>query len=350
MKHISFIFQYLIASCSAQVAYDPAFIVGWNATPHYDSFVLAPYDIIFDSKDEYALPPRLRSPKFSMPITPHNVNLDGFAALNISGSGQFSESQLAFFVHYLVKNHQVKAHKFVVVDLREEPHGFINHDAVTFFYGPLSLKKNQSSTIILAGDQQRIRFVQASHYVLVNHITKQDGMPATKKPDIIAMQSAATEQEVATKLGIQYIRIPVTDHFRPDHNDVDEFIDLVNRLEADAWVHVKCRGGRGRTTTFMVMYDMLKNPHLSKDDFFKRQVLIHGVNFLKTSVAKGLEWKSALAVNRLQFLNCFYEYLHAPDGYTKYMENSKERHYKWSDWVRMHYPGLWDETYESIIE
>jgi hypothetical protein len=349
MKYMSLIFHYLIASCFAQVAYDPASIVGWNATPHYDSFILAPYDIIFDAKDGYILPPRLRSPRFSIPTAPHSVNLEGFKALNISGSGQFSEGQLAFLVHYLVKNHHIQARKIVMVDLREEPHGFINQDAVTFFYGPLTLKKNQPPTVILADDQQRIRFARACDYVLVNHITKQDGMPATKKPDIIAMKSAATEQDVATKLGIQYIRIPVTDHFRPDHNDVDEFIDLVNRLDDDAWIHVKCRGGRGRTTTFMAMYDMLKNPQLSKDDFFKRQVLIHGVNFLKMSVAKGHEWKSALAARRLQFLNCFYEYLHAPDGYATYMQNSKENH-RWSDWVRIHYPELLDETYESTIE
>ena len=237
-----------------------------------------------------------------------------------------------------------------MVDLREEPHGFINQDAVTFYYGPLTLKKNQPSAVILADDQQRMRFAQACNYVLVNHITKHDGMPATKKPNIIALKSAATEQEIAAKLGVQYIRISVTDHFRPDHNDVNEFINFVNSLDEDAWVHVKCRGGRGRTTTFMVMYDMLKNPQLTKDDFFKRQVLIHGVNFLKMSVAKGHEWKSALAAGRLQFLNCFYEYLHAPDGYVKYMEGSKENHYKWSDWVRIHYPGLVDETYESVIE
>lgn len=344
------ILYYFITSCLAQVAYDPASIIGWNTTLNPDSFILAPYDIIFDAKDEQAFPPRLRSPRFSMPTIPHCVNVEGFKALNISGSGQFSAGQLAFFVQYLSQNHHVKAHKFVVVDLREEPHGFINQDAVTFYYGPLTLKKNQSSSVILADDQQRIRFAQAFDYVLVNHITKQDGMPATKKPNIIVMKSAATEQDIAAKLGIQYIRIPVTDHFRPDHNDVDEFIDLVNSLDEEAWIHVKCRGGRGRTTTFMVMYDMLKNPQLSKEDFFSRQVLIHGVNFLKTLDADEPEWKWALAVGRLQFLNYFYEYLHAPDGYTKYMENSNGVRNKWSDWVRIHHLELLDETYESIIE
>lgn len=339
---IPLIFYCFIASCFAQVAYDPTYIVGWNAIPDYGGHIFAPYDIILDTKDARTLPRRLRSPRFSIPTTPHSVNLDGFKTLNISGSGQFSESQLEFFVNYLAKHHHVKAHKIVMVDLREEPHGFINNDAVTFFYGPLTLKKNQSPAVILAGDRQRINFVQACDYVSVNHAIKgSDGMPVMKKPCIVAMKSAATEQEVAIRLGIQYVRIPVTDHFRPDHNDVDDFIDLVNGLDDEAWIHVKCRGGRGRTTTFMVMYDMLKNPQLSKDDFFKRQVLIHGVNFLKILSTQEKEWKWSLSVDRLQFLNCFYEYLHTPDGYPKY---------KWSDWVRIHYPALLDETYESIIE
>lgn len=342
IKYASIILGGFIEYCCAQVSYDPHYVVGWNAMPQYDSYILSPYDIISDQPPSDTLPPRFRSPQ-SLPVElVAELSLKGKYSIRISGSGQFSEGQLAALVHYLQQNYQVKPNKIVVVDLREEPHGFINKEAVTFYYGPLTLKRNQSVATALADDWQRIQFVMAASYVLIHHITKgKDGMPNNKLPTIRAVKSVATEQEVAKKLGVQYVRIPVTDHFRPDNHEVDHFINLVNSLDLDSWLHVKCRGGKGRTTTFMVMYDMLKNPTLNKEDFFKRQVIIGGIDLSKVLLLPEKEWKRNLSMDRTIFLNRFYEYLQASDGYGKY---------KWSDWVVMHYPGSLDETYESIID
>lgn len=303
---------------------------------------MAPYDIILDAPNSQTLPAQFRSPRFLRPADDYKVLLDGFNGLKMSGSGQFSQGQLEELIKYLTKKHQVKLENFIIVDLREEPHGFINGDAVTFHYGPLTSLKNKSSHEVLASDQQRINFVRAMPYVVLNKAIKSDaGMPENKKPKVLAVKSARTEQELAAHLGVKYVRIPVTDHFRPDHNDVDQFIDFVEKLPADAWLHFKCRGGKGRTTTFMAAYDMLKNPGLPKEEFVKRQTLIHGINLSAITVSAKKGWKSSLNIDRINFIGRFYEYLHTPDGYGKR---------KWSEWVMIHYPEMVDETYQTHIE
>lgn len=342
ITYAAILFWGLINGCSAQVSYDPSSIVGWTNSPQYDSYILSPYDIILDRLESNTLPPKLRSPYFLEKPNEQTATQIGFHQLRISGSGQYSAGQLAALVQHLVENYQVKRDKIIVVDLREEPHGFINNNSVTFYYGPLSLKRNQSPATALKDDGQRIQFIRAMPYALINYLTKgEDGLPNNKVPKILAVLSAITEQQLAQALGVHYSRIPVTDHFRPNNQEVDNFIDLIESLDSQFWIHVKCRGGRGRTTTFMMLYDMLKNPTLPKDAFFKRQKMIEGSQLGKAIPILHKEWKWALAMDRAVFLDRFYGYLHARDGYGKY---------KWSQWVEIHYPGSMDETYNSIIE
>lgn len=335
-------FNFLSEICYAQVSYDPGYIVGWSGVSQYSSSIMAPYDIILDAPNSQTLPSKFRTPHcYGLAGNP-NIMLDGFKDLRMSGSAQFSQWQLEELTRYLVKNHRVKLENIIVVDLREEPHGIINGDAVTFHYGPLHALKNKSPAKVLASDQQRINMVRTMPYIILNMAIKSEaGMPENKRPMVLAVKSAMTEQELATQIGIQYVRIPVTDHFRPDHSDVDQFIDYVERLPSDAWLHFKCRGGKGRTTTFMAIYDMLKNPLLPKEEFIKRQILIHGINLSPTTISGKKSWKSSLSTDRSNFIGRFYEYLHAPNGYGKQ---------KWSHWVRIHYPGMADETYQTNIE
>lgn len=336
------IFYLLIEGCLAQVSYDPGYVVSWRGDSRYSNSIMAPYDIILDTLNSDELPARFRTPHFAKSVDHNGVRLDGFYDLKISGSNQFSQGQLEAIVEYLIRHYHVKRENIAVVDLREEPHGLINGDAVTFYYGPLYTLKNKSPDEVLVSDRQRINQVRGMPYIILNKMPVSDtGMPRNKKPMIMPVKSAMTEQELATMVGVQYIRIPVTDHFRPDHNDVDQFLDFVEKLPPGAWLHFKCRGGRGRTTTFMLMYDMLKNPSLPKEEFAKRQVLIHGTDLSMIPISGKKKWKWFLSRERFHFVERFYEYLHAADGYG---------YQKWSQWVVIHYPGMADETYQTDIE
>lgn len=123
-----------------------------------------------------------------------------------------------------------------------------------------------------------------------------------------------TEEQVVRQAGAHYWRVPVTDHMRPDDKDVDQFLSLVKKLPPQTWVHFHCRGGRGRTSTFMIMYDMVRNPKLSKKAIIDRQVYLGSLDVRRLSGSLKA-YKNPNENLRNRFINLFYEYVHAPDGY-----------------------------------
>lgn len=314
----------MLTQAQSQVAYDPSSIVGWSRGGDTDGFVLSPFDIILDATNTQTLPNNFRTPAFLKPARNNPLDVSGFNNLRISGSGQFSKDQLIAMVKYLQKTHKVTPDKLVVVDLREEPHGFINGDAVTWYYGPLSYQQFKTAEEVLESEHQRLMQLLTQNVVIINAQTKHfDGMVVNKLPRLVKRITQSNEEQLAKELGINYVRIPVTDHFMPEPKDVDQFLEFYKTLGADKWLHFKCRGGKGRTTTFMAMTDMLRNLKVNKDQFVKRQIMINGTDINRAIDVKQ-EWKTKLSKSRANFINLFYDYLHAKDGY-----GIK----KWSDWI-----------------
>ena len=90
------------------------------------------------------------------------------------------------------------------------------------------------------------------------------------------MHKAQTEEEVAKSLGMNYYRITARDHLWPAPKYVDQFVGWYKTLPKDAWLHFHCAAGAGRTTVFMVMVDMMKNPTIPLNTILDRQYLIGG--------------------------------------------------------------------------
>lgn len=60
---------------------------------------------------------------------------------------------------------------------------------------------------------------------------------------------------------------------------VNYFIDFVKNQPKDSWLHFHCKEGIGRTTTFLIMYDIMKNhKDVNLNDIIKRQVLLSGMS------------------------------------------------------------------------
>jgi protein-tyrosine phosphatase len=106
---------------------------------------------------------------------------------------------------------------------------------------------------------------------------------------------------------------------------VDRFILAVRALPADGWVHFHCRAGKGRTTTFITLYDMLRNAgRVSLEDIVHRQSLLIGdYNLLELAGQSG--WKAGLASERADFVRAFYDYARANPGGSQQM---------WSEWLK----------------
>jgi protein-tyrosine phosphatase len=102
---------------------------------------------------------------------------------------------------------------------------------------------------------------------------------------------------------------------RPLDEAVDQFIVAVRALPENAWAHFHCEAGLGRTTTFLVLYDMLRNAaRVSLEDIVCRQKLL-GYNYDVLRPTGLGNWKAPYMEDRIAFVRAFYNYARAnPNG------------------------------------
>jgi hypothetical protein len=158
-----------------------------------------------------------------------------------------------------------------LVDLRQETHGFLDDIAYSWYADNDFGNVGQPLDWIVNEEKIRLLFLEALTKARVFEITTdtsdnraQQRMIPTSYQDI-AVGTARTEEQAFDdrKIGsphssvLQYVRIPVTDHCAPDQDALKTLKDLAAEAPSDAWFHFHCHGGDGRTTTFLLLYDML---------------------------------------------------------------------------------------------
>ena len=131
-----------------------------------------------------------------------------------------------------------------------------------------------------------------------------------------------SEQELTARYGLGYKRFPVTDHRRPKDEVVQAYIDMIKELPDDTWLHIHCLAGRGRTTSFLAMLDMMRNANtMSLETIAARQENFGGLNILKP--ASETVWKYPYILERIEFFKLFY----------KYCQEVPNFDIPWADWV-----------------
>jgi hypothetical protein len=141
----------------------------------------------------------------------------------------------------------------------------------------------------------------------------------------VIVRDAKTERELVEANNAAYVQLTVTDHTRPLDEEVDRFILAVRALPENGWAHFHCEAGRGRTTTFMVLYDMLRNAaHVSLEDIVRRQKLL-GYDYDVLQPAETGSWKAPCTADRIAFVRAFYQYAHANPGGGPQL---------WSEWLK----------------
>ena len=278
------------------------FIIAFNSFPTYkiSKAETSPTHLTIDSFNKPILPRNFRKSSDKINNPPASLNLNGLNTLNISGSSQFSEEPLKLVREAIGRNIPI-----TVIDLRQESHGFINGMAVSW-----------------SNDKNNGNMGLTKEQVIVDENNKLNSIPLNKPitfynhpNEVIVPTIVENENKLVASQSMNYIRIPVTDGKLPTNDMVDYFIDSINLLPKNIWLHFHCKAGIGRTTTFMVMYDMMKNYNkVSAEDIIKRQVLLAGFS-PKTSA-------SFYSKERIDFLNKFY----------KYCKESNNFKVKWSQW------------------
>ena len=238
----------------------------------------------------------------------------GLSTLQASGSAQFSEEGLKQL------KEKLKVKKFIDVDLRQESHGFLNNLPVSWYAEHDMANLGKFLPEIEADEAQRLANAIKVGNVIAS-IVKHVGIHDKETSFPITVKTSATEGELTKSAQVQYFRIPVTDHTKPTDFAIDRFVQFVRNLPQGTWLHFHCEAGDGRTTSFMVMYDMLRNgKKVSLEDIVKRQWLLGGINLFQNPSVDS--WKYPYTKDRAEFLKYFYRYIRTGTNET------------WGNWVK----------------
>lgn len=255
--------------------------------------------LILDARNVPELPKRFR---LSDPKPNAQINWQGFANLNMIGSAQFSKAGFERVLQRLKVDH------LMVVDLRQESHGFLNGNAISWFSPHNAINANKKDAQIEKAEHSALQKLTAKESAKVQLVLKKENGRIVKAKNIeFSIHNIAAEEEYIHQQKSSYVRFYVQDFHAPNDAQVDRFIKMVTGLPANQWVYFHCRGGSGRTSTFMAIYDMMKTAkQVSFEDILARQVAIGGKDLAKMPDKHDYKYKSAQA--RLAFLKKFYEY------------------------------------------
>ena len=241
--------------------------------------------IVLDSDSKKPLPDRFRN----------------ITTLNISGSAQFTPEQVAPLKSAINKEN------IYIVDLRQESHGFVNDLAISFYDRDKDLNNGLTSTEVISTENSLLKAIKINSSL---NIYDKLG----KKLDTVTVSSVSNEDNLVTSNGLKYLRLAVKDAGIPSPLVIDEFVQFIKTKDPATHLHFHCDTGEGRTTTFMVLYQIMNNTtNLSLEQILTYQVNMGGIVLTDDS-------------NRAYFLDAFYNYVEA----------NKENNYEtaFSSWIQ----------------
>lgn len=270
----------------------------------------------FDATTENAL--ELPDPSY----VPTRQGLDG---LNISGSARPTKKQLEDLAPTLKQKSVNKP--IYVVDLRSETHAIINGHHLSQYGFQNWVNIGKSKDEIIEDEKQLVNSLKGGKitYAKIGSSTNYEPKNAVEEE----VSEALTEEELVTSLGMKYQRITALDHVFQKDAIIDDFIAFYRSLPADgAWLHFHCQAGRGRTTFFMCLYDMLRNPAVPLKDILYRQTLIGGTSMYNDGTGQA-EWRQDLFKEISVMIPVVYAYVqdNVKNGYSV----------PWSTWKKQKY-------------
>ncbi|MGI4851287.1 MAG: hypothetical protein ACRYGR_05040 [Janthinobacterium lividum] len=240
---------------------------------------------------------------------------DGLESLNMSGSAQFT--CLGFeWILAQIQQRGGQPSSLINIDLREESHCFVKGAPISHYIPGNCLNFGVSNREIEARERQWIDDLRHQPGIQIKVVLeKSDGL--FKNTDTIILENYNSYDIVSEKdfiektQGYNYVRIPIGDHTKPTDEDMIEILDLFSKVDNNQWLHFHCAGGKGRTTTLMVLYDIFinheRNPNLTLEDYVLRHYLIGGINLFARPV---IHWKADSTMARAQFIRQFHQKLY----------------------------------------
>lgn len=205
-------------------------------------------------------------------------------SLRIAGGGQPSKTTLAHLHEQLGLSIDTP---LWVIDLRQESHGYLNEDAVSWHGVANAANRGKAAESVERDEQQRlaeaidtnVQAVPMGHY-------DEAHIPYTFAE---AVTGFATERHIARKSGLGYVRIAATDMRWPEPQAIDDFVRFYRSLPQEhGWLYFHCQAGQGRTTTFMVLYEILERPDCTADEAIAHQRTLGGADLSSGARYEGI--------------------------------------------------------------
>ena len=205
-------------------------------------------------------------------------------SLRIAGGGQPSKTTLAHLHEQLSLSIDTP---LWVIDLRQESHGYLNEDAVSWHGVANAANRGKAAESVERDEQQRlaeaigtnVQAVPMGHY-------DEAHIPYTFAEGVTGF---ATERHIARKSGLGYVRIAATDMHWPEPQAIDDFVRFYRSLPQEhGWLYFHCQAGQGRTTTFMVLYELLESPDRTADEAIAHQRALGGADLSSGARYEGI--------------------------------------------------------------
>ncbi|MCE2687753.1 MAG: hypothetical protein LW595_04310 [Rickettsiales bacterium] len=223
--------------------------------------------------------------------------------INAIASAQFNEDELK-----AIKK-KYPNQKILIIDLRKESHAFINDKPISWRSQFNLDNKEKQYQQILSEEKQKVNDLKKKSQIIVSEIIKKDeknGWFSEISPIIVNVNKVETESEIAKRNGFDYKRIAIRDHSYPNKKQLTEIVSLIEKTSPKTKIYVHCAAGRGRTTTFLTIFDIIKNgKDTTLEEIFKRQYKIGGSRLDK--IDEDSKWREDLAKERLETIKSFYE-------------------------------------------
>jgi hypothetical protein len=247
------------------------------------------------------------------------VTKTGLSDLRASGGGEFTADGLKLLLTHT-------RGPVTIFDLRQETHVFVNGLPISWFATNDWANVGRPQSAIEADETARVQSLKPGSEIGVSPgVTVKKPGVGTGALEHVTVKHASTERDIVESNKVDYVRLTVTDHARPLDEEVDRFILAVRALPENGWAHFHCEAGRGRTTTFMALYDMLRNANrVTLEDIARRQKFL-GYDYDVLQPAGPGSWKAPYTDDRIAFVRAFYDYARA---------NPNGRPQLWSEWLK----------------
>ncbi|MBY0272083.1 MAG: hypothetical protein K2X02_01525 [Alphaproteobacteria bacterium] len=245
--------------------------------------------IYFVSTDDYTNAPfRTMQDRIS---SAEQVDLNGLRELQASGGSSIDFDDLKKRLSHIRS-------RIIIVDGTRQSKGYIKNISTAF----LNYRSNNSDLR---------HFIRRLIYTY----------SLEERPELVIPESI-----VAKQYGFDYKNIRIESKCISPDEAINVFVNFIDTLPENTWLHFHCRHGKGRTSMMLTMYDIMKNaPTVSLQNIVKRQHLLGSVDLSNTTSWKRGTYTSKTLENRKNFIEQFYNFI---------CQRKAGGIQKWSEWRR----------------